>query len=110
MKSGDLRHTIAIQEQTDTADGMGGFTTAWADVSGMESVRAAIWPVRGNEQMEAMKLELKSTYKIRIRYRAGITSKNRIYWADGSKTFNIIDITNPDQKNRMIEFMATEAV
>jgi SPP1 family predicted phage head-tail adaptor len=106
----DYRHTVAIQEQTDTADGMGGFTTTWADVSGMGSVRAAIWPVRGDERIEALKLEYKGLYKIRIRYRSGITTKNRIYWSDGSKTFNLIDMANLDHKNKVIEFLATEAV
>ena len=110
MRAGPLRHVIAIQEQTDTADGQGGFTVAWSDVSGMGSVRAAIWPIKGAERMEAQKIELKSVYKVRIRYRSGITTKMRIYWAQKTKTFNIIDMANFDERNKTIEFLVTELV
>ena len=108
MRSGQLRHTIAIQEVTETADGMGGFTETWSTVSGMGSVRAAIWPIKATERLESMKLEIQTTHRIRIRYRSGVTAKMRIYWADKSKTFNIISIINPDEKNALLEFLATE--
>jgi SPP1 family predicted phage head-tail adaptor len=110
VRAGELRHTIAIQEQADTSDGMGGFTTAWSDVSGMGSVRAMILPVRGAERMEAVKLELERTVKIVIRYVSGITAKNRVYWADEGRTFNIVDVANTDHKKRWLEILATEAV
>lgn len=110
MRAGQLRHTIAIQERTPTADGMGGFTETWATVSGMGSVRAAVWPVRGDEKLDAMKLEYVEPRKIRIRYRPGITTKNRIYWSDRSKTFNIVSINNIDEKNRMLDMVCTEDV
>uniref|UniRef100_A0A6M3K9C6 Putative head-tail joining protein n=1 Tax=viral metagenome TaxID=1070528 RepID=A0A6M3K9C6_9ZZZZ len=108
MRSGQLRHMIAIQEQTDTADGMGGYTTAWADVSGMSSVPAAIWPLKSAERIDAMKLEHEVTHRIRIRYRSGVTTKMRIYWSDKTKTFNIVSIINPDERNIMLEMLATE--
>lgn len=112
---GELRHVIAIQEQADTSDGMGGFTTAWSNVSGMEKVRAMILPVRGAERMEAMKLQLERVLKFVIRYRSGITTKNRIYWADPetypvARVFNIVDIAHPDHKKRYLEILATEVV
>ena len=109
MRAGELRHRVAIQEQTDTSDGMGGYTTAWADVQGMDSEPAAIWPLRSNERIDAMKLESNITCKIRIRYRSGITSKNRIYWAQGEKTFNIEgEPINPDFRNIYLDFMCSE--
>lgn len=109
MRSGQLRHTIAIQESTPTADGMGGSTVAWTTVSGMGLVRAAIWPLNSAERLDAMKLESKTTYRIRIRYRSGITSKMRVYWSDKDKTFNIVGApTNLDERNRWLEFLATE--
>ena len=108
MRSGQLKHTIAIQEQADTADGMGSFTTAWAAVTGMSKVRAAIWPMRGQERIDAMKLEYVEPRKIRIRYRSGITTKMRIYWSAKTKTFNIKSITNMDEKNVMLEMIVTE--
>ena len=108
MRAGNLRHTIAIQEETQTSDGMGGYTTSWSDVSGMGSVPAAVWPLKATERLDAMKLEHQLTHRIRIRYRSGIDASMRIYWSDKSKTFNIISIINPDERNIMLEFLATE--
>ena len=110
MRSGTLRHRIAIQEQTDTTDNMGGYTTSWADVQGMDSEPAAIWPLSSKEVLNSAKLEDQITHKIRIRYRSGITTKNRIYWAAKSKTFNIISIINKDERDIMLDIMATEEI
>ena len=110
MRAGILRHTIAIQERTETEDGMGGFTETYAAVSGMGSVPAAIWPLRSTERLDAMKLEHQITHKIRIRYRSGIDTSMRIYWSDKSKTFNIISITNPDERNILLDMLAVEEI
>jgi len=53
-----------------------------------------------------MKQELEITHKIRIRYRSGMTSKNRIKF--GSRYFNITSILNPDERNIMIDMFAVE--
>lgn len=108
IRAGNLRHRIDIQESTDVPDGMGGSTLTWASVSGMGSVPAAIWPVSSKEILDAMKQELQITHKIRIRYRAGLTSKNRIVF--GSRVFNIISIINADEKGRQIDILAIEDI
>ena len=111
MRAGTLRHTVAIQESTETASGMGDFTTTWATVSGMGSVPASIWPIRATERIDAMKMESMVTHRVRIRYRSGVTSKMRIYWADKSKTFQIIGTPiNPDERNIYLEMIVTEEV
>ena len=108
MRAGLLRHTVSIQEQTDTADGMGGFTTSWADISGMSTIPAAIWPLSAKENLDSAKLELQITHKIRIRYRSGITSKNRIKF--GTRIFNIISLTNFDERDINLDMLATEEI
>ena len=109
MRSGGLRHRVDIQEQTQTSDGMGGFSTAWASVTGMGSVPAKIMPLSSKEQLDAMKLESMITNKIRIRYRAGITSANRILF--GSRIFNIKGAPiNYDERNKTLDLLVTEDV
>ena len=109
MRAGFLRHRVAIQESVETPDGMGGFTTVFSDVTGMGSVPAAIWPLSSKEQLDAMKLESVITNKIRIRYRSGITSKNRMVF--GSRIFNIKGAPiNADEKNKTLDFLVTEDV
>ena len=109
IRAGSLRHRVSIQEQTDVSDGMGGFSTSWSAISGMASVPASIMPLTSKEQLDAMKLESVITNKIRIWYRAGITSKNRIIF--GSRVFNIKGAPiNYDEKNRTLDFLVQEDV
>lgn len=110
MRAGSLRHTVAVQQATETGDGMGGFSTSWANVTGMGAIPAAIWPLKSAERLDSMKLEEQVTHKIRIRYRSGITAKMRIYWSDTAKTFNIVSIINPDERNILLEMLATEEI
>jgi len=105
MICGQLKHSITIQEQNDVSDGMGGSTTTWTDLF---DTRAAIWPTSSKERLDAMKLELQITHKIRMRYRSGITSKHRIKF--GTRTFNIISLINPDERNIMYNILAVEDV
>ena len=109
IRAGNLRHRVSIQVQTDTTDGMGGFSLAWAAITGMASVPAAIWPLSSKEQLDAMKLESVATHKIRIRYRSGITPKNRIVF--GSRTFNILGAPiDLEERGRQLDFIVSEDV
>ena len=110
MRSGKLRHRVSIETETLTPDGLGGFTSGgWNAVSGMSSVPAHIMPLNSKEQLDAMKLESVITNKIRIRYRAGITSKNRIVF--GSRIFHIQGAPiNYDERNLTLDFLVTEDI
>jgi SPP1 family predicted phage head-tail adaptor len=109
LRAGKLRHRVDIQVETLTSDGMGGFSSAWGSVTGMGSVPAQIMPLTSKEQLDAMKLESVITNKIRIRYRAGITSANRILF--GSRVFQIKGAPiNYDEKNKSLDFLVTEDV
>lgn len=105
MRAGTLKHRIVIQSETKTPDGIGGSTLTWADK--MEAW-AAIWPLSAKESLDAMKLELVVTHKIRIRYRSGITAKNRIKF--GSRIFNIVSLINLDERGRTLDMLATEDI
>jgi SPP1 family predicted phage head-tail adaptor len=109
MKAGDLRHTITFQQLTVSNDTWGKSVPTWTDEV---TTRAAIWPMRGTERIEAMKLDNELTHKIRVRYRPGITAKMRIKFRRKSVTryFNIRSILNPDERNIYLEIMATEEV
>lgn len=110
MRAGKLRHTVAIQSSTETDDGMGGKLLVWSDVANMGSVPAGIWPLSAKERLDAMKLELEITNKIRIRYRDGITTKNRIVFTAKSKIYNLISQINYDEKNLTVDWLATEDI
>lgn len=113
MRSGDLKHKVIIQKKTATATGMGDFTEAWAD---LYPCRAAIWPVRANERLDAGKLEHAVDHKIRIRHprMMNITADMRIKWrdhiTDTDKYFKIVGIVNPDKRNMILDILAQEEV
>ena len=113
MRSGDLRHKITIQERTQTSDGMGGFSEVWSD---LYPTRAAIWPMKANEILDAMKLELQVDHKIRIRHPRmfEIKADMRVKWFDHiakvDKYFNIYSIINPDKRNVILELLCSEEV
>jgi SPP1 family predicted phage head-tail adaptor len=109
LRAGKLRHRVDIQVESLTPDGLGGFSSSWGSVTGMSSVPAAIMPLSSKEQLDAMKLESVITNKIRIRYRAGITSKHRIVF--GSRIFNIKGAPiNYDERNKSLDFLVTEDI
>ena len=106
MRSGQLRHVIKVQEKTNTIDGTGSTVTVWSDKF---QTRAAIWPLKSKERLESMKIESEVTNKIRIRYRSGITSKERIKF--GSRIFEIKGTPiNPDERNIMLDILVTEII
>jgi SPP1 family predicted phage head-tail adaptor len=106
MRAGNLRHIIDIQDTSMVSDGMGGWVETWATISNGANLRAAIWPLRGSERIEAMKVEVAISHKIRIRYHSGITAEMRI--KHGTRYFNIKSIIVPDERNIMVDMMAEE--
>ncbi len=113
IRSGDLRHKITIQERTQTADNIGGFSEIWSD---LYPTRAAIWPMKATEVLDALKLELQVDHRIRIRHPRTfeIKADMRVKWFDHiakvDKYFNIISILNPDKRNVLLELLCSEEV
>ncbi|KKN05122.1 hypothetical protein LCGC14_1090460 [marine sediment metagenome] len=77
IRAGDLRHRMAIEESTQTSDGLGGFTTVWTDVSGMSKVPFALWPLKVDEITAYKAVQATMTHRIRMRYRSGVAQKMR---------------------------------
>ena len=111
MRTGDLKHSIIFQESTESEDGMGGFSNTWSD---LYPCRAAIWPIKSSEQLDAMKLELGNVNRVRIRHprMLDITADMRIVhvrcFCGAEETFNIVSILNPNKANRTLDMLVTE--
>ena len=108
MRVGNLRHTISIQEPIETSDGLMGKKVFWKDVTGLTKLKAAIWPLKGEELIEAMKLDHKLTHRIVTRYRAKIKPKMRVVF--GSLTFNIRSLINTEMRNERLEMLCEEEI
>jgi SPP1 family predicted phage head-tail adaptor len=105
MRAGSLRHKITFQQKTVASNTYGQSTPTWTD---QITTYAAIWPLRGTEKMESMRLDNEVTHKVRVRYQSDLHPKMRIKF--GTRYFNILSIINPDERNIYQEIMALEEV
>jgi len=85
-----------------------GETIVWSNKAGMTAVPASIWSTSSKEVLESAKIELQVTHKIRIRYRSGITSKDRIIF--GSRIFKIVSLINFEERNKTLDMLCIEDI
>jgi len=105
LRAGRLRHIVTIQRVTETQDGYGDKSEAWADVA---DLRAGIEPLRGREFFDAQHVSADVTTKIVIRYYSGIVPKMRVI--NGSRIWEIKSVIDPDERHRELQLMCTEVV
>ena len=105
MRAGRLRNNVTIQAKTITTDSYGGSVETWADVA---DVAASLEPLAGRELASAQTVNAETTTRIRMRYRAGVVSSNRITF-DG-KFYNIQSIVDTDMRHRELIVMASEGL
>ena len=92
LAAGRLKHRITISRGTRTPTGKGGFTTTWAPVA---TVWAEVISLNGREAVIANALQGVSSYRITVRWKAGlVTEKDQIVY-DG-KTLNVRSAVDPD--------------
>ena len=116
MRAGTLKQRIVVQTKTEVSDGMGGATVTFPEKDWVE-VWASVIPLRGEELVEAMKLEGKVTHRIDMRYRRELYSLlapspvvKRIYWEKRNRYFNIRSVINVREANEKLEVMVEEEV
>ena len=92
-----LRHRVTLQEAASAADQYGQPVETWAAVA---TLWAAVEPLRGREFYQAQQVNADLTHKVTIRYRAGVSEKQRILY--GSR---ILEIASPpiDREERHID-------
>jgi SPP1 family predicted phage head-tail adaptor len=100
-----LRHKVTLEQKVQTADGAGGFTTAWEQVA---ILWASIDRMRASESYNSGQLRTASSHVFRARYTSSITTDMRLVF--GERIFNIRSINNPGEKNNMLEIYAEEGV
>lgn len=106
--TGQLRERVTIQEQPSAADGGGGFGAdgPWTAISTTPNVWARVEPLKGMEQLEAMRLETQVSHAVTIRHRSDVTTTNRLLW--GSIELDIEAITNPDERKKFLRLLVQQ--
>jgi SPP1 family predicted phage head-tail adaptor len=105
MRAGRLRHRVTIQQRAGTQDSYGQEDDDWNDV---DTVWAAVEPLRGREFLEARREGAEVTTRIVTRYRSGITPAMRVSY--DSRTFDIVSVINVDERDSELQLMCRELV
>jgi SPP1 family predicted phage head-tail adaptor len=77
MKAGALDRRITIQDRVETQNSFGEAQISYNDVA---TVWAEVKPLTGREYFSAAQYVPEAKLKIRIRYRPGVTEKQRIMY------------------------------
>ena len=94
MRAGRLRHTISIEQISETQNDYGEAVKTWADY--LTDIRAAIEPINGREYFAQDSRHAEVSTRFRLRYQEGITNKMRIKY--GTRYYNIISVILPNER------------
>lgn len=105
MNSGRLRHRVQIQAPVETQNTYGEAEVRWQTFA---TVWANIEPLRGREYFAARQAVSEVEAKVTIRYRAGVTAKQKVVY--GTEEYLIESIINIGDRNREIQLMCTRFI
>ena len=112
MSVGKMQHRLALQKPTRTDDGGGSGRTSWSNIATVwEGLKQKVVQKDFGDQNEG-----RTTHLITIRFRRGLTIKNRIVYQFTSdnvlytRTFNIKRIENKGERDKYLEIMCEEGV
>jgi SPP1 family predicted phage head-tail adaptor len=103
MNAGKLRHRVALQSCTTAKDAAGEDIRTY---STYDTVWAEIKALAGRELESAQQISEEITYKINIRYHTTVVSDHRILF--GARIFEIVTVTDPDERNIELNLMCKE--
>ena len=105
---GTRRHRVNIQrrEGNTTLDARGQLSKPFEIVE--RNVPCSIERLTGDEGVLARQTFPTATHTVGMRWRSGVTSKDRFIF--GSRTLNILDVDNLDERNRELVMTVGEEV
>lgn len=98
---GSLRHFIKFQSIDEDSD-----ESTWTD-NGITAM-ASIEPVSGRLLQTTMQVQASRTHRITMLYQPGITAAMRIIF--GTRVFAITEVLDQDERHRVLELSAEEAI
>lgn len=95
IQSGSFRRRVTLQEETETPDGCGGFTTDWVSIS---DIWAQITPVGSASISRADNVDQEVTHTVMVRKTGSLRQGMRLLF--GSRIFLINSVYDPDETGR----------
>src|SRR5688500_2012536 len=103
MRAGTLRERVTIQASVPASDGKWGKVEQWQDVA---DTWANVKPLNGGESVKDQGVQSSLGFEVRIRFRSGVTSANRLVWR--GRVLDIVSAVDPDARRRELLITARE--
>lgn len=103
MEAGQLRHRVRLEHYTQTANAVGDPVKSWAAVT---EIWARVEPLSGRELEWAQQQHAQAAIRVTMRYRAGLDPTYRVLF--GTRTFEVLAVLNPDERNEQLELACRE--
>lgn len=100
MTAGMLREPVTFQRKSRTRTAGGGFTDAWAAISGAPS-KASVKALSGAERFASDRVEATTRFRIVVRYFNGLTEEDRVMIR--GRAHNIRFINNVEFRDRWLQ-------
>ena len=104
MRAGQLRHSLIFQKETRSRNSFNEEEVTWADHC---TVWGQVLPNAGRKYYEGLQANSEVTGEIHIRYRTDILPTMQI--KHGDRTFEILSIVNPQERDRELLIYYKEA-
>lgn len=98
INPGELRHSIEVQDKTETRGTGGDFIETWAVKT---RTKAKIETLTGRELVEAQQVDARATKKVTLRYTDSVSPSDRI--VRGCDIYHPIWINNIEERNVVLE-------
>lgn len=103
------RHYVDFQSKTETADGEGGFTEAWSNISGATQIPTKITPIKAERRAEMRSWNIIATHYLKVRSNIPVAEVGRAVFSTPSGDRYFYIKTLEDTQMRDIEqFMIAE--
>lgn len=106
---------VTFVRKQRVSDGQGGSTVDFVPLDGLERIPAEYKPERGQERIEAGRVQAEVAGTLRVRSCAAVRDVTAsdfviLHEIDGDVTHAIRADINPDQRNRFVEFTIERGV
>ncbi len=109
MMAGKLREQITVQEKNpDSQNTFGELPNSWASPTTIGTYWADVRAMVGRELQAAQETFAEARWKVLMRYQPDIKREHRILW--GTRTLDILDAEDPDQRGRELLMYCREVV
>jgi SPP1 family predicted phage head-tail adaptor len=105
VRIGDMRHRVELHAVTEARDGYGQPVETFAKHS---DAWASIEPISMSEKIKSEQIKGERTHKITIRYNSAVVRTDRVIY--GTRTFEIVGIVNPEERNALMQLDCKELV